>query len=47
MYPTYLLMECISPLKNDVDDAVPKEPTIYIFLKIIGEKNGANVLTLC
>ena len=47
MYPTYLLMECVSTLKNDVDNKVPKEPTIDMFLKTICEKNGANVLTLC
>ena len=47
MYPSYLLMEFVSPLKNEVDDTVPKEPTIDMFLKTICEKNGANVLTLC
>ena len=46
MYPTYPLMEFVSPLKNEVDDTVPKEPTINMFLKTIYEKNGANVLTL-
>ena len=44
MYPTYPLMECVSSLKNEVDDTVPKESTIDMFLKTICEKNGANVL---
>ena len=47
MYPTYPLMVFVSPLKNEVDDTVPKLPTIYMFLKTICKKNGANVLTLC
>ena len=47
MYRTYPLMECVSPLKNEVDDTVPKEPMIDIFLKTVCEKNGANILTLC
>ena len=38
MYPTYLFMECVSLLKNEVDDTVPKEPTIDMFLKTICEK---------
>ena len=38
MYPTYPLMEFVSPLKNEVDDTVPKEPTIDMFLKIICKK---------
>ena len=38
MYPTYPLMECVSPLKNELDDTVPKEPTINIFLKTICKK---------
>ena len=38
MYPTYHLMECISPLKNEADGIVPKEPTINIFPKTICEK---------
>ena len=47
MYPTYLFMECVYPLKNDVDYTVPKEPKIGMFLKTICQKNGANILTLC
>ena len=47
MYPTYPLMEYVFSLKNEVDDTVPKEPTIDMFLKTICKKNGANVLTLC
>ena len=38
MYPTYPFMECVSPLKNEVDDTVPKESTIDMFLKTICEK---------
>ena len=40
-------MECVSSLKNEVDDTVSKEPTIDMFLKTICKKNGAHVLTLC
>ena len=47
MYPTYPLMECVSPLKNEVEDTVSKESTINMFLKTICEKNGAYVLILC
>ena len=47
MYPTYPLMGYVSPLKNEVDDTVPEQPTIDMFLKTICEKNGANSLTLC
>ena len=47
MYPTYPLMEYVSSLKNEVDEKVPKEPMINIFLKTICKKYGANVLTLC
>ena len=47
MYPTYPLVEFFSSLKNEVDETVPKEPTIDMFLKTICEKYGANVLTLC
>ena len=38
MYPTYPFMECVSSLKNEIDDTVPKEPTIDIFFKRICEK---------
>ena len=37
---------CFS-LENDVDDTVPKEPTIGYFSKQSAGKNSANVLTLC
>ena len=47
MYLTYPLMECVSFLKNEVNDTVPKEPTINMFPKTICEKYGANVFTLC
>ena len=47
IYPTYPLTECVSPFKNEVDDTVPKEPSIDMFLKTICKKNRANFLTLC
>ena len=47
IYLTYPLMECVSPLKNEVDNTVPKKPTIDMFIKTMCEKNGANVLSLC
>ena len=47
MYPTYLLTKCVSSLVNGVDDTVPKEPKINMFLKTICEIKFANVLTLC
>ena len=37
---------CFS-LINNIDDTVPKEPTINMFLQKSAKKNGANVLTLC
>ena len=40
MYPTYSLMEFFFPLKNEVDDTVPKEPTIDMFLKTICKRKG-------
>ena len=47
MYPIYPLMKCVSFLMNEVDDTVPKEPTIDMFLKKICKKYGANILTQC
>ena len=47
MYTTYPLMKYVSFLMNKVNDTVPKEPMIDMFLKTIWEKYGANVLTLC
>ena len=38
MYPTYPLMEYVSYLKNEVDDTLPNEPTIDMFLKTICKK---------
>ena len=35
MYPTYPWMKCVSFLMNEVNDTVPKEPTIDMLLKII------------
>ena len=35
MYLNYPLMKCVSFLMNEVDDTVPKEPTICMFLKTI------------
>ena len=34
-------------LENEVDNKVPKEPTIGMFLKTICKKYSANFLTLC
>ena len=45
--PTYPLIKCVSFLKNEVNDTVPKESTIDMFIKTFWEKYGANVLTLC
>ena len=35
IYLTYPLLKCVSFLTNEVDDTVPKEPTIDMLLKTI------------
>ena len=37
MYPTYPFMVCVSSLKNEVDDTVPKEPRANVFTLYSGQ----------